>query len=360
MMNHPHCFHLRIVSVLALAIAGCGGAIGDTRDGRTSDVGGPPDDGEPARTTPPATTPQPSTAPSTPLPDPDPSTRVTVASKVDANWIAVDDAHVYFASFLSIARVPKGGGAVEHLADQTFMYAGSELALSPTSIVFAQGMGLATMPKSGGPAVTLVPPTLASYAGAIAADGDGFVAQTGELVIRCDDGQPCTSEWIQGSGLRNVAMDADWLYFRRPTPGHLESLVRAPRRGGAPGAYDVLADDVGVYGFVVVDDSHVYFEKPIDATSSRNAVISIAKAPGGSPVVLAVNDTGFAGGLVDEHWVYWMQNTRVLAIRKDGSSATPIVIGTGAKGNAPATDGSRVYWSGLDGSIYATAVPESP
>lgn len=234
--------------------------------------------------------------------------------------------------------------------------------LSDSNIFFPKDDGLARMPKQGG-AITMLVAKGYPYLSFFAADEDGVAAVNGYGLMRCNGTEPCTFSPSINGGHR-LAMDKDWVYYRRNVVSD-DVLARSARRGESKNAYDLLDAKVGPFGFIVVDDTRVYFTRPTKDPSFglSTSIVSLSKEPGGAPLVL-VESSGISsqgGGLVDDFWVYWVSQSKILAVPKNGPATTPLVVGTSCRDNsAPATDGQRLYWPSTEGGIDSAPVPKRP
>lgn len=102
-----------------------------------------------------------------------------------------------------------------------------------------------------------------------------------DAIARCGTVPGCTTQPLYGSGNAFVAIDADWVYFRKQGPGSDSSLVRAPRRGPNFAAYETLVEKADPEGLITVDESRVYFTHYVDPemrSSNAYNLESIAKA----------------------------------------------------------------------------------
>lgn len=353
-MSKRHSLRAALAGLVGISYVGCGGAIN-----RSDDVAA----GSPARAEGPGAT--------SPLPEAPPTKclaagratgvkgQVSLVEREAIDWVGVDPWHVYFTAGTVIARVSKAGGAIEALYESPSLLGyGKELALLPTSINFSTDAGLVRMAKSGGLAVPF-PQAFKYGVSSIAADSKAVVALAPDIgLIRCDEGKPCTTEGLRPS--KRLVMDAEWIYFRRRTSGQDVSLVRVPRKEASrPNTYDVLMADVGLEGFIAMDDARIYITRREPGTGTFT-LASISKVPG-SPVAILLEDAGvIANMIVDDYWIYWPGHTDLLALPKNGSSRTPVVIGSPSGESTPATDGTCVYWSVHSDWIYAAPVPRRP
>lgn len=342
--------HSLVVTATATFFAiGCGGAIDSTASDGTASarVNGEPgaDAGPP-----------PSSPPDAPRSCPDVE-RSVIASGIGFNvgWIAVDASHVYFGSIVDsrLQRVAKSGGPVETLFNGL---ASIDLAvtLTTTSLVFAHAGGVVRLPKAGGT------PAREQYSGpdgisSIAADEAGIALLTSDSLVRCKWSEPCTHEHVGGGFGAKLAMDDDWIYYRRPK-GDSYALVRTAR-SAITSVHEELVAGISLEGNIVLGDDRVYFSSSV----GRNATLSsVSKLPGHTPVTLAEKEDPWGWWFaVDARWVYPLSPTNGTILVAPHAGATPAtVFATSKSPAAVASDGQHVYWfDSEEGVVYRTRTP---
>lgn len=181
---------------------------------------------------------------------------VVVAEAVRPIYLALDDTHVYFSTFLTQApggallRVPKAGGPSEVLVDGQ---AGvDQVVVDGEAAYFRSNSGIWRVPKAGGKAECLL----------TAAPSHNVDRLTG---------------------------DSTHLYFFQEIGSTGKyAIARLPKRGGSP---ETIAPQANPTARLALSDTHVYYFRA--ASLNDDALVKVAKASG-SPEL--VDGAGYSTG----------------------------------------------------------------
>jgi hypothetical protein len=146
----------------------------------------------------------------------------------------------------------------------------------------------------------------------------------------------------------SMAVDANYVYWANgeTTAGHLGSILRVPRSGGAT---TVLVSGLTNPQGLAVDGSSVYWINNVVPGDAAPFDGTVAKAPlaGGTQTTLATTGTGNqeARVIVDGADLYFMDLAKQALMRVPvaGGAAT-LVTALGGPAETFALDGANVYW----------------
>ena len=220
--------------------------------------------------------------------------RTTLArDQVNPRAVAVDGTHVYWVGDEGLARVAKGGGAVEKLADLILTDFDADLVVDGDDVFVATGSEILRVPRSGGTPAVLAEDLCIAVSVAVAGDQVYFSDHgcSGD-VRRVSRAGGKVEVLATGQYGRGVAVDEEDVYWI----GVEGAVIAAPRAGGDGRIIGGARDDSRLF----LQGSHVYF------TSART--ITSADKDTGAWVDMRLADDAWQV-VADAESVYWISET---------------------------------------------------
>jgi hypothetical protein len=281
--------------------------------------------------------------------------------------VAVDDTWVYFTGYqLGLARVPKAGGALEHVPqfdaamtvnfwedapsniaiDAHYVYwlvDGTGVARSPTDSTFSQTAATLVASVTSPPWPATADVSLRGLAVDATATSDAknvYYGNIGAQLVEVPVGAAGGSLLMnaQYSFAYNIAADADGVFWASDTSG----IFR-----GNPGGNPVLVAS-GYPWDVALDTTNVYWTD----TQGEIRAAGRSSIDGGAARTLTTGASPGNGGIaVDDQFVYWGDSESadaggVLSLRKVSKAAGGDVriLATGVAPSDIATDATCIYY----------------
>tara|TARA_R110002073_G_scaffold225022_5_gene385361 strand:- start:58436 stop:59584 length:1149 start_codon:yes stop_codon:yes gene_type:complete len=224
-----------------------------------------------------------------------------------ASELVVDETHVYWLASESgdVMRAPKGGGEPQRLVQSQVGLNGIEV--DQAHVYFMTGNGgtdaVVRVPKEGGRA-TLVGQSSNPWGVAI---DDDYVywndPGSSRVVRRLKSGGAVEDLAVDERGATQIAVDADGIYWLSMS----EFVVRHSWGPGEPAetiaSFENLSENISWIGGISLDATHIYW-----TAYPANVVMRVRK-DGGSPEILAAQQSYPLGVAVDDDYVYWASSS---------------------------------------------------